>query len=562
MGYFDQFDDFVADLDGGGPAIMPEYQDDPVGFGQQELGHDYPDDIKAVMHSVLECEVTVAKSANGVGKSFSAADIAIWFHKAFPNSQVFTAAAPPESNLKNILWGSIGTIVEDHPELLQGKIQGLRIERKKEEFITGLTIPTQGTAHTREAKFSGKHAPHILFIVDEGDAVPDECYKGIESCMSGGFARLLVMFNPRFKQGAVYRMIRDRQANVIQLNAFNHPNVISGKDVFPGAVTRQKVGWRVHHWCRHVNYEERIVNNPEYFELPECLVGFQPEEKDGRLLPPLKAGYYKVIEPEFYYMVLGEYPATDIYRLIPESDVLAARARWDEHVRRHGGKEIPPAGFHGIGGLDPAELGPDDSVLCKRYGGFVKTFDSWGGVDVIITGDRGHDLAGEHALTAVCVDGNGVGAGVAPHMRRLGTKSFAFKTQQRPDTGQTTEQGEFALLRDQLAWAVREWLRTDPGAMLPPDDELGEELLCATYETRKTDRKIKVIGKHKMKDLLKRSPGKFDSLCLTFAKIPSVEGGMTSARHNAMKAKYCQPVIGVDPHLQIMQQLRGTAWHH
>ena len=38
----------------------------------------------------------------------------------------------------------------------------------------------------REAKFSGKHAPYLLFILDEGDAIGDEVYRGIESCMSGG----------------------------------------------------------------------------------------------------------------------------------------------------------------------------------------------------------------------------------------------------------------------------------------------------------------------------------------------------------------------------------------
>ena len=33
----------------------------------------------------------------------------------------------------------------------------------------------------------------------------------IESCMSGGFARLLVMFNPRAEVGEAYRMIRDKK---------------------------------------------------------------------------------------------------------------------------------------------------------------------------------------------------------------------------------------------------------------------------------------------------------------------------------------------------------------
>ena len=74
-----------------------------------------------------------------------------------------------------------------------------------------------GTEAQREAKFSGKHAPYLLFILDEGDAIPDEVYRGIESCMSGGHARLLIMFNPRAEVGEAYRMERDGRANVIKL---------------------------------------------------------------------------------------------------------------------------------------------------------------------------------------------------------------------------------------------------------------------------------------------------------------------------------------------------------
>ena len=32
------------------------------------------------------------------------------WYKAFPNSQVYTAAAPPESNLRKLLWGETGSI--------------------------------------------------------------------------------------------------------------------------------------------------------------------------------------------------------------------------------------------------------------------------------------------------------------------------------------------------------------------------------------------------------------------------------------------------------------------
>lgn len=45
--------------------------------------------------------------------------------------------------------------------------------------------------------FVDKHASNLLFIIDEGDVVPDKVYRRIEFCISGGNARLLVMLNHR-----------------------------------------------------------------------------------------------------------------------------------------------------------------------------------------------------------------------------------------------------------------------------------------------------------------------------------------------------------------------------
>ena len=90
---------------------------------------------------------------------------------------------------------------------------------------------------------------------------------------------------------------------------------------------------------------------------------------------------------------------------------------------------------------------------------------------------------------------------------------FPIKVASSPTT--KTELGEFKLLRDQLWWACREWLRIDPGAMLPPDELLIEELSTPTYET--INGKIQVMKKDVMKDFLKRSPDRADALCLTFA---------------------------------------------
>src|SRR3972149_2501157 len=119
-----------------------QYQNNPVGFGQTILGEHYTTDVMRLMNSVRDNPVTIARSSNGVGKTHGAARMAVWFYKCFPDSQVYTAAAPPEENLKRLLWGEIGSIAQKNVDLFAGDTVGnLSITRSKKEFIVGVTIP-------------------------------------------------------------------------------------------------------------------------------------------------------------------------------------------------------------------------------------------------------------------------------------------------------------------------------------------------------------------------------------------------------------------------------------
>jgi hypothetical protein len=497
------------DLQFGTEMDYQQYQEDPVRFGQDVLGETFTDEVKTLMDSIRDYPITVARSANATGKTHAAARIAIWFYKTFPDSQVYTSAAPPESNLKKLLWGEIGSTVQKHPKLFASdNIRSLFIGRSARSFVSGVTIPASGTEAQREAKFSGKHAPYLLFIIDEGDAVPDDVYRGIESCMSGGHARLLVMFNPRHQSGEVHRMEREGRANVVKLSAFNHPNVVTGEDQIPGAVTRETTIRRINQWCRPLVTGE--ATDGSCFELPAYMAGLTARSQSGEEYPPLQAGFYKTMDPAFSYMVLGEYPAQGSQQLISREWIAAARSRWDIYVSQHG--EIPPVGAYATAGLDVGEFGTDSNVLCFRYGGFVERLVPWSGLDTMESADRAVNECRPRKVSAVNIDATGVGAGVAPAMQRQGCTAIAVKVASSPT--QKTEQGEFQIMRDQLWWACHEWLRTDPGAMLPPDELLIEELQTPTYEVERG--KIRVMKKLTMREVLKRSPDRADALCLTF----------------------------------------------
>lgn len=500
----------------GGRQRFEPYQTDPYIFCREFFQEQYTQDVIEVMDSVLHNQVTIAKSANAVGKSHGAARVAIWFYKVFPDAKVFTTAAPPEKNLRQNLWGQIYSLTSRRPDLfVSDKVTAdMHVERNSESFITGVSIPASGTPEQREAKFSGKHAPHLLFIVDEGDAVPTEVYRAIESCMSGGMARLLIMFNPRADVGPVADRIRKRNGNIITMSAFDHPNVVEGKDIFPGAITREKTVERINKWTVPLAPGEKP--NLECFEVPDYLVGAIATREDGTAYPPLPAGDRRVIEPSFFYMTLGLYPPQAENQLISQVWLDNAVSRWLAYVAQYG--EHPPGSIIPRVGFDVADMGRDMNQLCKRYGGYVSRLIGWQGVDADTSAIKAAEylspLPHSNANIPVFVDGTGVGAGVAPRMRRLGfTKAESVMVASSPTY--ETELGKFFMLRDQLWWSTREWLRTDPGAMLPPDEELLQELRTPLYTA--VEKEVRVTNKTIMKEMLGRSPDKAESLVLTFA---------------------------------------------
>jgi hypothetical protein len=509
-------------------ARFVKYQTDPVGFCREVLSVEPTEDCQKIMYSVRDNPVTVVKSSNAVGKTHTGACVSLWWLNAFPFSKTYLAAAPPIENLDQLLLGEIHNFVGKKKNLFSNWTVKRRFigQKEKKWWIWGLAIPTQGTLEQREAKFSGKHAPHLLFIFDEGDAIPDEVYTGADSCMSSDHARMLIMFNPRAQVGSVYRKIRDHQARVITLSALSHPNVVTGENRIPGAVSREITVQRINTWTRPLMEGEAYHEN-DTFDVPNFLIGALAHAPDGTPYSPLPAGKRKIIDPAFCYKVMGEYPYEGETQLIQETWISAARARWDLYVAKYG--EVPPSGVRPRMGQDIAEFGTDANVCCLRYGGWVAPFKYWTGVDVDVTSSRAVEIYQQYGPELAIIDATAIGASVAPSMVRKGRalqlsiRAVGVKASESPTPGTKTEYGDFQYVRDQLWWAVREWLKNDPGAMLPPDNLLVEELKAPTYHIKPTNSKLIVTDKDTLRKRLLRSPDRADALCLTFMPVARVK---------------------------------------
>lgn len=526
-----------------GPRIFQDYMYDPVRFGETVLGDSYTDDMREMFDSVVWNEVTFAQSGNALGKSLGASRVALWWYLTRPNAEVYMAAAPPESNLRNILWDRLSTVIAAKKHLFVEdsiSLPGMRISRPG-SLITGVTIPAQGTPKEREARFAGKHAPYLLFICDEADAIPAEVFDGIESCMSGGEARLLLLFNPRDENSHVAGMQKAGRGNTVHLSALRHPNVVEGRDVIPGAVTRERTIKRVHAWTRPLLPNE--MPGMETWEVPDVLAGIPVMGDMGKELPPLAEGEFrKVVDQAFWYMVLGQYPAQGEDQLIATTWVDQAISRYLEYTSRMGVYSNPIIqSTQPIAGLDVAELGPDLNSLCVRYGSYVIPLDIWRGVDIEVTSERAAEKCRLYVASEVFVDSTGVGAGVWPKLRKEGILAHRIMVVSNPEKGAAEmpfpdfgngngrsgdlDKPQFQTVADEGWWNLREWLRTDPTAMLPNDPLLREELIYPKYT--KSRGKIVVCGEDQVElrkgfmRKLRRSADRASSLMLTFCRRPA-----------------------------------------
>lgn len=502
------------------------YADHPVAFAREVLGSRLTDDQIAVIRSVQEHRITVVPSANSVGKTYVGADIALWWFLTKRPSKVITASAPPEDNLRVLLWGEINSRCHNRPDLMPSNVvRDLLIQRDPEWWLRGFTIPMSQQPHQRQARFGGKHSLWLLTIIDEGDGVPPEIYRATEQNMSGDNDRLVVFFNPKQPAGYIWQLVKGGQANVIHLSALNHPNVTGGKTIVPGAVTRRVTVERIQKWSRAVvggegepsGFGADPKNDDGLFTVPDYLDGETSKRPDGSRLPPLVGGEMRrIIDPALSYMTLGIYPTGAYNQLIDRQWIIAAQNRWK--LRREIYGDQPPVDIRPRSGQDVAEFGDDLNVIVDRYGGWVAPITNiWVHVDPTESATRGAEHARALGSELHCVDGNGIGASVAPDMRRQGIRQAAgIKTQQKPTKEPEELDAEFRIVRDQLAWAVREWLRTDPTAMLPDLPELEDDLLAHSYEV--AGRTIRVSPKDKVKEIIGRSPDYFDALCLTFGE--------------------------------------------
>lgn len=291
--------------------IIKRSRSNPVWFLRNALGVKYitPQQI-LLCNSIRDNRRTAAPAGNGLGKTWLAARIVLWFLFSYPHSKVLTTA-PTWHQVEHLLWREIRKAHQESLVPLGGDVLQTQINLSEDWFALGLS--------TNDAiRFQGIHAPRVLVVFDEATGVAEDIWEAAEGVAVGDNDRFLAIGNPTDPTARFKQVCDSELWNVIRLSGEDHPNVIENREVIPGAVTKS--------WI-----DEKLI------------------EYGGR-----DSAFFRA-------RVLGLFPEQGDDMLISLADVERAQERWQK----------PTATIPDALGVDVARFGSDETVEIELFGNTV-----------------------------------------------------------------------------------------------------------------------------------------------------------------------------------------------
>lgn len=477
--------------------LLERFREDPRTIKWSEFNpmlyknHEWDGDIDPLFSawmSVANFQDTALLSATSTGKTYWLARVVYWFLDVFPNPLVVTTA-PKESQLSEHLWSEMSRVWEKYQLIRPNAVRGsLRIRKDVKHpkyfqsaeaigFVAGV-----GANEESATKAQGFHREYMLIITEETPGISTAIMKAFENTSTGSKNVRLAVGNPDSKLDPLCRFADEPDTRKIIASAYDHPNVIIGKEVIPGAVSVKSIEKRKNKYGEESSFFKSRVR------------GIAPEEgKDSLLqLAWLKVVSHKDFEPKQNVI---SYNAVGVDVANSESGDMAATA-WGrgnvlEELHEFQCPDANQLAYNLV--MDDYEL--QEEFQGKRY------------VNHHLPTLRQYDI---HDGALVGVDAVGVGAGTINALRHLGVEAVSLQGKQLTAGLELDNEGkplyEFNSLRSQMFWEFREDVRQGYVKLnITPKmfKALCDELLAHRFEvksgkiaiTKKDDVKKALLGK-------------------------------------------------------------------
>ena len=471
--------DSMIELAGAGltDADRARYRKDPVAFSREILGGDPYKDQQDIMISVRDNTRTSVRSCHGVGKTWSAADIVLWFLCCFVPSSV-VSTAPTARQVRDILWKEIATQYDRAKKPLGGRLltQQLTMSTKMTWFATGFSTDE----HNVDA-FQGFHNDNILVVVDEACGVAPNIYAAIEGLLSAGTTvRLLMIGNPNNENTEFGASQKSPLYTRFHLSAFNSPNFTTF------GITLDDIRTTHHTENGYTGDWAKKITGP----MPRPYL-VQPQWVAERWV------VWGEESPLWKVRVMGDFPGESSDMLIP--------LPWIEQAVTN--NALKPDGIKVLA-ADIARSGSDSSVMTKRHGSVILSQRTWVKRDTMQSTATIRAEIDSWQPDKVNVDVIGIGAGVVDRLKELEYEVCGVNVGDR-----SSDRDKFFNLRSELYWNLRDLLSRGE-LKLPDDDELQGDLTSFKYSYTSKGQ-LKLESKEDTKKRIGRSPDKADSLVLS-----------------------------------------------
>lgn len=130
---------------------------------------------------------------------------------------------------------------------------------------------------------SGQRSVSSVHLFDEADKIDDpEVFNSVKTLVDKGVALWLISLNPMTPTAPV-QDLRGPSVKRYELSVLDHPNVVTGRDVIPGASNREWVEQKLGDWAEEVSEHDVRAGT---FELPWL---------PGRIFKPLAPWWWRVV---------------------------------------------------------------------------------------------------------------------------------------------------------------------------------------------------------------------------------------------------------------------------
>ncbi len=429
---------------------------DPVFFQKEILGGGDLWHRQAELFEAVKNNRRVAiKAGYNLGKTYSIARLALWFLYSKPHSIVITTAST-NRQVKTLLWGEIRKAHRNARVPLGGQLDLTTLRIDEDWYAIGFSTD-------EPTNVQGFHARRVMVVIDEASGVDQEIVESLEGAISGDDCRMVMVGNPLTPTGAFYQAFKSPAWHKVSISCLEHPNVVEGKEIIQGMVTREWVEDKKKRWGEE--------------------------------------------SPLYVSRVLGEFPEGAGDALIPIA--LVDRAKVNV---LHNTDGLPVEA-----GLDIADGGGDESVFTVKRGGKVLAQVFWSNMDTMGTCGRAVQLCNEWGVSMLKTDPIGIGAGVTARLKELHEEGVLKSSVAGVNVAEKSNNPEmFDIKRDEIFYGLADRFKDgeiDLSA-IQDSEELFSQLVSIKKDKPTSKGQLKVAKKDHS-----NSPDRADSLALAFATV-------------------------------------------